>query len=49
MVHPMQDMLNYLSLIYREPEIPFNDSIFVNIDALLARTKVEFGHFEQGL
>ncbi|MFC1786694.1 hypothetical protein ACFLY8_01490 [Halobacteriota archaeon] len=48
-VHPMQDLLKYHGLIYLEPKIPFNDSISVNIGALLTRTKVEFGDFGQGL
>ena len=49
MVYPMQDLLNYPDLIYWELEVPFNDSISIKMGALLARTKVEFGDFEQGL
>ncbi len=49
MVHPMQDILKYPDIVYQKLEILFNDSTSVNTEAPLARTKFEFGDFEQVL
>lgn len=43
--HPMQALIKYHGLRDWGLRIPYHDSISVNMDALLTRTRVEFGDF----